>query len=635
MVISKLVKVEEIEKIMNHIGSNYILRIRSFMAALFLLFFCAGLLSSCRFNSSAKENILIVAVDQLSAEQIRCSQDFSQSQSQQSGFEVLCRESVRYTHAFTTSPMSGPAIASVITGLYPFEHKLRHNGNQSISSTLNTLGKAAHQKGYATSFFSGGAPILRKMNLHTGFEVFDDHIQLSPTSLYRHFDKTIQLFTNWQKENSNRPFVSIIYNPDLGIIDTNKNTQIETELEQWDAQLGAWINNLKQQKIWDQTNFILIALNGHDDQSREDELLPLNIYAEHTQIPMFIKPARKPADEGQHWTFDANVTLADLGKTLIEKIEQSSSENDNSNSDMPVLSLSASLSGPVDAKVLKQFDRPILIESSWGQWQENTPIRFASRWNQYLFVFDKKIKIYNSFIDRFESTPIRAEETNINSMLKKISKTISSDLFDGKNIPLFDLPPEQRKKWTLLSDYFLNIKLNQSVSRLSMDMINTKDSISVDLYTLSLLEAKKWQELLRWSKKIHDLDLEKISSLNLQQPIENTNYNNPCLQTIDKNIHQGDIYKQCNDQLLLSFHENYKSDKESLRKKFFRSYLDKTIDVQISEINYAMMGQWDTSSDSKRLVSSFDLLMAKPEMQKIKMTIQRSLGLSDFRKISY
>ena len=158
MVISKLVKVEEIEKIMNHLGSNYILRIRSFMAALFLLFFCAGLLSSCRFNSSAKENILIVAVDQLSAEQIRCSQDFSQSQSQQSGFEVLCRESVRYTHAFTTSPMSGPAIASVITGLYPFEHKLRPNGNQSISSTLNTLGKAGHSCWYLKT----GARMLTK-----------------------------------------------------------------------------------------------------------------------------------------------------------------------------------------------------------------------------------------------------------------------------------------------------------------------------------------------------------------------------------------------------------------------------------------------------------------------------------------
>lgn len=635
MVILKLVKVEQIEKQMKKTDSKSPLANRSMTAIVLYLFFCAGLLSSCRFNSSAKENILILAVDQLSAEQIRCSQDFSQSQSQQSGFEVLCRESVRYTHAFTTSPLSGPAMASVVTGLYPYEHKLRHNGNQSISSNLNSLGKSAHRNGYATSFFSGGAPILRKMNLHTGFEVFDDHIQLSPNSLYRHFDKTIQLFTNWQKENSNRPFVSIIYNPDLGIVDASKNTQIESEFEQWDTQLGVWIANLKQQKLWDQTNFILIGLNGHDDQSREDELLPLNLYAEHTQIPMFIKPARKPADEGQHWTFDANVTLADLGKTLIEKIDEASRQNDNSDSELPVLSLSASLSGPVEAKVLKQFDRPILIESSWGQWQENTPIRFASRWNQYLFIFDKKIKIYNSFIDRYESTPIRAEEANIYSMLKKINRTISSELFDEKTLPLFELQPEQRKKWTLLNDYFLNIKLNQAVSQLSMDMINTKDSISVDLYTLSLLKGKKWQDLLKWSKQIHDLDLEKISLLNLQQPVENTNYNNPCLEIIDKNIHQGDIYKLCNDQLLLSFQENYKSDKEALRKKFFRSFLDKTIDQQLSEINYAMMGQWDINNDSKRLISSFDLLMAKPEMQKTKTSIQRSLGLSDTKSTSY
>lgn len=611
---------------MKHFVSKSILLIGSFTTVILLFIFGAGLLTSCRFNSPPKENILIVAVDQLSAEQIRCSQDFSQTQSQQSGFEVLCRESIRYTHAFTTSPLSGPAMASLITGLYPFGHKLRHNG-QSISSNLNTVGKSAQRKGYATAFFSGGAPILRKLNLHTGFEVFDDHIQLSPSSLYRHFDKTIQLFTNWQKDNSNRPFFSIIYTPDLGIIDASKNTQIESELEQWDAQLGAWIANLKQQKIWDQTNFIVVALNGHDDQSREDELLPLNIYAEHTQVPLFIKPARKPADEGQHWTFDANVTLADLGKTLIEKIERTSSENENSDSDLPVLSLSSSLTGPVDAKVLKQFDRPILIESSWGQWQENTPIRYAARWNQYLFIFDKKIKIYNSFIDRFESTPIRAEETNLNSMLKNISRTLSIELFEGKAVPLFELPPEKRKKWSLLNDYFLNKKLNQAVSHISADNINPKDSISVDLYTLSLLETKKWSDLLKWSKQVHDLDLEKISSQNLQLPEPSSNYNNPCLEVADKNIRQGDIYKQCNDQLLLSFFENYKSDKDAQRKKFLRSYLDKAIDDQINQINYAMLGQWDTNNENKHLISAFDLYMAKPEMQKTKISIQRSLGL--------
>ncbi len=611
---------------MKHFESKQHYRLRSRTTAIMFLFFSAGLLTSCRFNSTPKENILIVAVDQLSAEQIRCSQDFSQTQSQQSGFEVLCRESIRYTHAFTTSPLSGPAMASLVTGLYPFDHKLQHNG-QSISSKLNTVGKSAQRKGYATSFFSGGAPILRKLNLHIGFEVFDDHLQLSPTSLYGHFDKTIQLFTNWQKENSNRPFFSIIYTPDLGIIDASKNTQIESELEQWDAQLGAWIAQLKQQKIWDQTNFIVVALNGHDDQSREDELLPLNIYAEHTQVPLFIKPARKPADEGQHWTFDANVTLADLGKTLIEKIERTSSENENSDSDLPVLSLSSSLSGPVDAKALKQFDRPILIESSWGQWQENTPVRLAARWNQYLFIFDKKIKIYNSFIDRFESTPIRAEETNLNSMLKNINKTLSTELFEGKAVALFELPAEKRKKWTLLNDYFLNKKLNQAVSHISAENINPKDSISVDLYTLSLLESKKWPELLKWSKQIHDSDLEKISSQNLQQTEPIGNYNNPCLEVADKNLRQGDVFKLCNDQLLISFLENYKSDKESLRKKFLRAYLDKLIDEQISQINYAMLGQWDTNNESKHLISAFDLFMAKPEMQKTKTSIQRSLGL--------
>ena len=67
--------------------------------------------------------MLVIAVDELTATDVICSQD----DSPRSGFQLLCNESVRFTHAFTPSTLTVPALASLLTGHYPIQHRVRHN----------------------------------------------------------------------------------------------------------------------------------------------------------------------------------------------------------------------------------------------------------------------------------------------------------------------------------------------------------------------------------------------------------------------------------------------------------------------------------------------------------------------------
>src|SRR5690606_10347070 len=124
---------------------------------------------SCQWQSETKPSILVIAVDSLSSDFITC---FDETESLNSGFATLCSESVRFTHAFTTSTMSVAALSSVLTAQYPYETSVFNNGSNYLLNEFETIAEVAISKGYRTSLFSGGAPVFRKTGLGQGFEVF-------------------------------------------------------------------------------------------------------------------------------------------------------------------------------------------------------------------------------------------------------------------------------------------------------------------------------------------------------------------------------------------------------------------------------------------------------------------------------
>lgn len=143
----------------------------------------ALLTASCQQHD--QKSVLILAADELTISDVLCNSD----ENHRSGFQVICNESIRFTHAFTTSTLTLPALSSILTGMYPLEHGVRHNGSPGLSPDLELASELAFSKNFRTSFFSGGAPVLRKSGLNQGFEIFEDNIEPSFTFLYRPLKK--------------------------------------------------------------------------------------------------------------------------------------------------------------------------------------------------------------------------------------------------------------------------------------------------------------------------------------------------------------------------------------------------------------------------------------------------------------
>ena len=366
--------------------------------------YLAGLITmvsgGCGWQGRGGPSTLVIAVEGLAFESVTCESE---------DFRGFCEEGVRFTHAYTTSTLSQAALASLLTGLYPIEHGVRNNGPDFLSPRFRTVGETAVNSGLRTALFSGGAPIFRKSGLSQGFETFDDNISIGIKRFYRPSADVVQAFTNWHaREAAKTSFFATLYFADLQFPETPTTSDLgevrdrsaDAQLKEVAESLNGLIRYLKVKGLWHRTHVVLVGLNGLKS-THVTEVKPLNVFGDNTQVSLFLKPARRSQDLGPQWTIDKNVTLADVGASLFEFVGGRAPEPP-----MPQLGRGSLYKLIDQAHADWDDDRLILIESAWGQWRWVSNIRYATRRRQYLYVHDAHPKIYNTLLDRLESSPL-------------------------------------------------------------------------------------------------------------------------------------------------------------------------------------------------------------------------------------
>jgi tetratricopeptide (TPR) repeat protein len=89
--------------------------------------------------------------------------------------DALAARGVQFTQAWTTAPMTLPAHASMLTGLYPSQHGV-HQNSRSLSDDHALLAERLRDAGYATAAFVSGYPLKREFGLARGFQHYDDEL---------------------------------------------------------------------------------------------------------------------------------------------------------------------------------------------------------------------------------------------------------------------------------------------------------------------------------------------------------------------------------------------------------------------------------------------------------------------------
>lgn len=587
---------------------------------------------SCRTND--KNSVMVIAVDGLLTSDVPCNQE----DDNRSGFQLLCHESVRFTHAFSTSTLSVPALTSLMTGLYPYQNKIHHNGGPGLSAEFETVPELAVRRGYRTSFFSGGAPLFRRTGLNQGFELFEDNIIPTFSSLYRPFKKNAASFMQWLEQDVDKdPFFSVIYVPDLLFVTTEtvtdlgeaRNLSVESQKDELDESLFELFSELKKTGRWDKTTIVLVGLNGHAINERPNEPFPINLHGENTQIALLIKPSQhQKRDEAITWKIDQNVSLVDVGRTLFELLGVSNIDTSSSES-FPVHSLLNALKNPNSSW---EEDRPILIESGWALWRKAGPLRTAEISGHVLYINDEKPLLYNTLVDRFEVNPLPLLQESILPATTKLQGLLQKNQFP----PFSPLPSEWTAKLSIPFQRWMqadqeaalltNLKnLSSSYSR-SLDLPNWTAQIA--------LNRKDWGTLKTLGAKNKVIAWQYVAEKNLNSKMT-AKVPTSCFYLLYEKSLETEELKSCDDSLFLELLDWLRADerglvKEVQRKRFLRSFKNYMLDQQIQRANIAAGLIWDTSKENIFSPSRAELALHLPEYSKIRNQVYKEIQTEDY-----
>lgn len=538
-----------------------------------------------------------------------------------SGLAEICKNSVRFTHFFTSSALSLPAVTSLLTGQYPFQNGV-HNNSDFLRPESTSLAEVAIGKKYHTAFFSGGPSILRKSNLHQGFEVFDDHWTPNARKIHRPFNRSAELFSVWFKQDvGSNPFFAMIYAPDLNFQFLPKVPEegeikplvTANPVEEVDETLYNLVQLLKEKRIWNSSYVVLVGLNGQGFNDRKDETASTNLHTENIQTALLIKPPFRARDEGVSWKIDSNFSMADLGYTLRRIFEPQLDE---------VSKLSEGTPFPVLA-----FNDQVLTNTSSAEHEASIPIetsfrdqlRYAIVDENLLYLEKDQWTVYNTLIDRLEVNPIGLSESDRENEIRDAiaylsrQRSLAWTAMDSTSLKLYSLP---QSNWLKSSE--------EGILRKQLEKLFREDPHNEKLreWLIAIaFDKKNWTELLKLSKNSSRWILvNEIAAMNLKNQIQSPTQ--ICSKLLRKAHLSSEDLQECQDpqlQLILSiyFSESLGLNREPLVKRLERSIQNSKIDAWVVKNNIAFGEIWKLNPSAQWTAQPAEVFLQHPLLSRL------------------
>jgi len=312
---------------------------RTFLAAflsLSLLLPRAGWCHSEASGPVARTDVFLITIDTLRADHVGCYGDHEIATPALDG---LAADGIRFTDAFTPSPMTNSSHASILTGLVPAHHGVRDFG-LPLGTNLTTVAEILKQRGYSTSAFIG-AVILDSRGLAPGFDRGFDYYDHFPSDLPRTASRYVRLerrgmtvegrAQSWilRHKQMQPMFVWIHfydphdpYDPPPPYRSEYAGRLYDGEIAYADSALARLIQFLKDQNLYNASTIIAVGDHGEGLGDHGEQTHGLFLYDSTLHVPLIVKPPRSPespeSDAARGTVVGAQVRTVDIVPTIFD-----------------------------------------------------------------------------------------------------------------------------------------------------------------------------------------------------------------------------------------------------------------------------------------------------------------------------
>ncbi|MGD0790565.1 MAG: sulfatase-like hydrolase/transferase [Terriglobales bacterium] len=331
-----------------------------------------------RAPRNSSPDVYLITIDTLRADHVGC---YGYKQVETPALDALAADGVRFTQAFTHSPITNTSHITILTGLLPSVHGVTDFG-VPLSPQHVTAAELLKKHGYQTAAFIG-AVILDSNTLAPGLDrgfAFYDNFPKTDSKdadgknkerwgrVERRGMEVVEHAESWFEKHRTGPhFVWVHlydphdpYEPPPPFSEKYKDHLYDGEIAYADFAVAHWIAFLKKAGVYD--NAIIVVTGDHGEGLGEhgEETHGLFLYDSTLHVPLILKT---PAAAHHGTVVDAQVRTTDILPTILSATGVAAPAELNGESLLPLVNTEAPSGQPPSNRALfGETDYPL----RWG-----------------------------------------------------------------------------------------------------------------------------------------------------------------------------------------------------------------------------------------------------------------------------
>ena len=239
--------------------------------------------------------ILLVSMDGVPATDLSA---YGAQRSDTPALDALANESVVFERAYTHSPQSLPAHASLLTGRLPLDHGVRDDAGFSLASDTSTLAELLRNRGFATGGAVSSFLLQARTGIGQGFSFFDDEMPSGSSeeiaAVERTGSQTIDVAERWMARQGGQRFFLFVQVPGRDA----------------DAAVMRLTGALKQRGLYDNATILVVGDRG-------DVGSGLTLDDRALRVPFIVK---QPDGQGSRRRILSPVQNVDVLPTILDLV---------------------------------------------------------------------------------------------------------------------------------------------------------------------------------------------------------------------------------------------------------------------------------------------------------------------------
>jgi choline-sulfatase len=279
-------------------------------------------------GNTSPPDVFLITIDTLRADHVHC---YGYDRIRTPALDQLAKQGIRFTEAFTPSPITNSSHASILTGLLPSAHGVSDFGIP-LAAERATLAELLKKRGYRTAAFIGSVILDSKSlapGLDRGFEFYDNFPEHPESKsrwgrIERRGMDVVQRTEAWlnaHREGSHFIWVHLYdphdpYEPPPPYAELYKDRLYDGEIAYADFALGQFLAYLRKQGWYDGALIVVVGDHGEGLGEHQEDTHGIFLYDSTTHVPLIVKlPNEREAGRearNQVRTTDIMPTILDL-----------------------------------------------------------------------------------------------------------------------------------------------------------------------------------------------------------------------------------------------------------------------------------------------------------------------------------